>query len=344
MIGKFWTSSFSMKILGIESSCDETGLAIYDSQAGLLGQVLYSQVAKHAVHGGVVPEIASRDHVRKIGCLFNGLCADVGISASDIDGIAYTQGPGLQGALLVGAAFAKSMALGLGIPTLGVHHLEAHLMAALLEEEKPGFPFLALLISGGHTQLVSVEGLGQYHVLGESLDDALGEAFDKTAKMMGLPYPGGPELAKLALQGDSSRFRFSKPMTNRPGLDFSFSGLKTQVLKTFQSSDQSEQTKADIAASFQETVVQTLLIKCRRALAQTGHQRLVVSGGVAANTSIRSALSELMMSMKGQVYYPSPAHCTDNGAMIAYLGWLYFLKGHKDKDWSISVYTRKALD
>ena len=332
-----------MRILGIESSCDETGLAIYDSQKGLLGQVLYSQVAKHAVHGGVVPELASRDHVRKVGSLFKLLCAEAAVSKHEIDGVAYTQGPGLRGALLVGAAFAKSLALGLGIPALGVHHLEAHLMAALLEEDKPAFPFLALLISGGHTQLVRVKGLGQYELLGDSLDDALGEAFDKTAKMMGLPYPGGPELAKLALRGDKSRFRFTKPMTNRPGLDFSFSGLKTQVLKTFKSSDQSVQTKADIAASFQEVVVQTLLIKCRRALSYTGYQRLVVSGGVAANVAIRSALNGLMVSLNARVYFPSPAYCTDNGAMIAYLGWQHFIAGQKDKSWAISVYTRKAL-
>lgn len=333
-----------MRVLGIESSCDETGLAIYDSKEGLLGQVLYSQIAKHAQHGGVVPELASRDHVRKISGLLKSLCAKTGIKLSDLDGVAYTQGPGLQGALLVGAAFAKGLAFGLGVPALGVHHLEAHLMAALLEDEKPSYPFLALLISGGHTQLVSVSGLGQYKLLGESLDDAVGEAFDKTAKMMGLPYPGGPQLAKLASTGDPTAFQFARPMTNRPGLDFSFSGLKTQVLKAFQGSDNTPQTKADIAASFQEAVVQTLLIKCKRALEETGHQRLVVSGGVAANQAIRMSLHELMRSRQGQVYYPALEYCTDNGAMVAFLGWQYLTRGKKDMTHSIQVYTRKSLE
>lgn len=332
-----------MRVLGIESSCDETGLAIYDSEKGLLSDVLYSQVEAHAIYGGVVPELASRDHIRKLSPLLSSLLEKAGLSLKDIDGIAYTQGPGLQGALLVGAAFAKSLSFGLNVPAIGVHHLEAHLMAARLGEQIPEYPFLALLISGGHTELLSVKGLGAYQLLGDTLDDAVGEAFDKSAKVMGLPYPGGPHLARLAKTGDNSTFSFPRPMTNRPGLDFSFSGLKTHLLRAYEGSDKSEQTKADISASFETAVSQTLVIKCRRAVEQTNINRLVVSGGVAANETIRGALKTLMDKQNGEIHFPPHRLCTDNGAMVAYLGCLYLLKGQKDLSHAIKVYTRKPL-
>jgi N6-L-threonylcarbamoyladenine synthase len=332
-----------MRILGIESSCDETGLAIYDGEKGVLGEVLYSQIPAHAIYGGVVPELASRDHIRKISPLLKALLKEANLTLEEIDGIAYTQGPGLQGALLVGATFAKSLAFALGKPALGVHHLEAHLMAGMLDKDKPDYPFLALLISGGHTQLLAVKGLGRYTLLGESVDDAVGEAFDKTAKLLGLPYPGGPALSLLAKKGDKDAYKLPRPMTNRPGLDFSFSGLKTHVLRAYEASDKSDDTKANIAASFQKAVTETLMIKCRRALKDTGLNTLLVSGGVAANESIRAGLSCLMTKQKGKIYFPSKEYCTDNGTMVAYLGWLYLSKGKKDSSQAISVYARKPL-
>ncbi|MBT0585304.1 tRNA (adenosine(37)-N6)-threonylcarbamoyltransferase complex transferase subunit TsaD [Alteromonas oceanisediminis] len=309
-----------MRVLGIETSCDETGIAVYDTTAGLLSHSLYSQIKLHADYGGVVPELASRDHVRKIVPLIRETIAEAGLVSSDIDGIAYTRGPGLVGALLVGASVGKSLAYAWNIPSIGIHHMEGHLLAPMLEDDRPEFPFVALLVSGGHTLLVDVQGIGQYTVLGESIDDAAGEAFDKTAKLMGLDYPGGPLLAKLADHGEPGHYQFPRPMTDRPGLDFSFSGLKTFAANTIRASDNQDQTRANIAFAFQEAVVDTLVIKSKRALKQTGRKRLVVAGGVSANHYLRTQLSEVMRSLRGQVYYPSLAFCTDNGAMIAYAG------------------------
>ncbi|CAM3736468.1 MULTISPECIES: tRNA (adenosine(37)-N6)-threonylcarbamoyltransferase complex transferase subunit TsaD [Pseudoalteromonas] len=309
-----------MRILGIESSCDETGIAIYDDEQGLLAHQLYSQVKVHADYGGVVPELASRDHVRKTIPLIEAAFAQAGCGPEDLDGIAYTAGPGLVGALLVGTSIGRSLAFGWGIPAVAVHHMEGHLLAPMLEDDKPEFPFVALLVSGGHTMMVKVSGIGEYEVLGESVDDAAGEAFDKTAKLLGLDYPGGPMLAKMATQGKAGRFTFPKPMTDRPGLDFSFSGLKTAAANTIRNEGDDEQTKADIAHAFQTAVVETLAIKCKRALKETGIKSLVIAGGVSANTELRQKLERMMLGMKGRVYYPRTEFCTDNGAMIAYAG------------------------
>lgn len=318
-----------MKVLGIETSCDETGLAIYDSGGGgLLAHALHSQVALHADYGGVVPELASRDHVRKVLPLAREVLAQAGVDRRDIDGVAYTAGPGLVGALLVGAAVGRAMAWVWGVPAVGVHHMEGHLLAPLLEADAPEFPFVALLVSGGHTQLVRVDGVGRYELLGESLDDAAGEAFDKTAKLLGLGYPGGPALARLAEEGEPGRFRFPRPMTDRPGLDFSFSGLKTFALNTFH--DHGEEARADIARAFQEAVVETLVIKCRRALEQTGLKRLVVAGGVSANAHLRERLAAAADRLGARAYYPRLEFCGDNGAMIAYAGCLRLAAGQQE--------------
>lgn len=332
-----------MRVLGIETSCDETGIAIYDGERGLLSHVLYSQIPLHADYGGVVPELASRDHVRKTLPLIKQALSEAGLTAADIDGVAYTAGPGLAGALLVGATLGRSLAFAWQKPALAVHHMEGHLLAPMLEEKSPEFPFLALLVSGGHTQLVAVKGIGQYQLLGESIDDAAGEAFDKTAKLMGLDYPGGPLLAKLATQGDATKYSFPRPMTDRPGLDFSFSGLKTAASMVIQKEGNSAQVQADIAASFQQAVVDTLLIKCRRALEQTGYKRLVIAGGVSANESLRQQLATLMQSLKGEVYYPRKEFCTDNGAMIAFAGYQR-LKAGQQQDLSIGVTPRWPLE
>ncbi|MFQ3177615.1 MAG: N6-L-threonylcarbamoyladenine synthase [Pseudoalteromonas tetraodonis] len=310
----------TMRILGIESSCDETGIAIYDDEKGLLAHQLYSQVKVHADYGGVVPELASRDHVRKTLPLIDEAFAQAGCGPEDLDGIAYTAGPGLVGALLVGTSIGRSLAYGWDIPAVAVHHMEGHLLAPMLEENVPEFPFIALLVSGGHTMMVKVAGIGQYEVLGESVDDAAGEAFDKTAKLLGLDYPGGPRLAKMAEQGVAKRFVFPRPMTDKPGLDFSFSGLKTAASIAIRENDSDEQTKADIAHAFQTAVIDTLVIKCKRALKQTGIKRLVIAGGVSANTQLRLQLERVMQGMKGEVFYPRTEFCTDNGAMIAYAG------------------------
>lgn len=318
-----------MRVLGIESSCDETGVAIYDSDNGLLGHALYSQVKLHADYGGVVPELASRDHIRKTIPLINKVLDQTGLSLTDVDGIAYTAGPGLVGALLVGSSIGRSLAWTLGKPAVSVHHMEGHLLAPMLEPEPPKFPFIALLVSGGHSMLIQVDGLGQYQLLGDSVDDAVGEAFDKTAKMLGLPYPGGPELAHLAESGRPGQYKFPRPMTDRPGLDFSFSGLKTFALNTYHQSDKTQQDRADIAHAFQEAVVETLAIKCRRAMKETGLQRLVVSGGVSANTRLRQRLDKLASDLQAQVYYPRLEFCTDNGAMIAYAGCLRLMAGEQ---------------
>ena len=316
-----------MRILGLETSCDETGIAVHEHNRGLLAHALYSQVGLHAEYGGVVPELASRDHVRKVLPLVRQVLDEAGLGTADLDGIAYTAGPGLIGALLVGASVARALGWVLGVPVLGVHHMEGHLLAPMLEPEPPAFPFVALLVSGGHTLLVGVEGIGRYRVLGESLDDAVGEAFDKTAKLLGLPYPGGPELARLAESGDPARFRFPRPMTDRPGLDFSFSGLKTFAITTLRAHMSVPQARADIAHAFQEAVVETLAIKCRRALRQTGMGRLVVAGGVGANTRLRQRLTQLAAEEGGRVYYPRLEFCTDNGAMIALVGSLRLQAG-----------------
>lgn len=306
-----------MRILGIESSCDETGVAIYDTDQGLLGHALFSQIDMHAEYGGVVPELASRDHIRKTLPLIEQVLAEAGLEKQAIDAVAYTAGPGLAGALLVGAAIGRSLAWALNIPAIPINHMEGHLLSPLLESQPPAFPFVSLLVSGGHTLLVDVKGVGEYSLLGESLDDAVGEAFDKTAKMLGLGYPGGPALAKLAEQGRPDKYKFPRPMTNRPGLDFSFSGLKTYALNAWHESDQSEQAQADIALAFETAAVDTLVIKCKRALKQTGYQRLVIAGGVSANQSLRRALNQLKQV---EVFYPRLDFCSDNGAMIAFAG------------------------
>jgi N6-L-threonylcarbamoyladenine synthase len=328
-----------MRVLGIETSCDETGIAVYDDKLGLLSHVLYSQIPLHADYGGVVPELASRDHIRKTIPLIKQALREANCAAADIDGVAYTAGPGLAGALLVGAAIGRSLAMAWGKPALAVHHMEGHLLAPMLEANPPQFPFLALLVSGGHTQLVAVEGIGRYELLGESIDDAAGEAFDKTAKLMGLDYPGGPLLAKLATQGDSKKYKFPRPMTDRPGLDFSFSGLKTSAANVIAKEGSSAQVQADIAASFQQAVVDTLVIKCERALLQTGYKRLVIAGGVSANTSLREQLAQLLKRHGGEVFYPRKEFCTDNGAMIALAGY-YRLAAGQQQDLTIGVTPR----
>jgi N6-L-threonylcarbamoyladenine synthase len=293
-----------MRVLGIETSCDETGIAIYDDEKGLLANQLYSQVKLHADYGGVVPELASRDHVRKTVPLIQAALKEAGLSSTDIDAVAYTAGPGLVGALLVGATVGRSLAFAWDVPAIPVHHMEGHLLAPMLEENPPEFPFVALLVSGGHTQLI-VTGIGKYELLGESIDDAAGEAFDKTAKLLGLDYPGGPMLSKMAAQGTEGRFVFPRPMTDRPGLDFSFSGLKTFAANTIRNNDDSEQTRADIARAFEDAVVDTLMIKCKRALDQTGFKRLVMAGGVSANRTLRAKLAEMMQKRRGKCSTPS---------------------------------------
>jgi N6-L-threonylcarbamoyladenine synthase len=326
-----------MRVLGIETSCDETGIALYDSEKGLLADALYSQIEIHADFGGVIPELASRDHIRKTLPLIQQTLTEANLSLQDVDGIAYTAGPGLIGALLVGASIGRSLGMSLGLPTIGVHHMEGHLLAPMLEANPPSFPFVALLVSGGHTQLVQVEGIGRYTLLGESLDDAAGEAFDKVGKMLGLPYPGGPRVAALAQKGDASRYNFPRPMTNRPGLDFSFSGLKTYVRNTLAAEREragveelDDQTKADVAAAFEDAVVQTFVIKCRRVLRQTGMKTLIIAGGVSANLQLRAGLQKMVEKEQSQLFYAQPRFCTDNGAMIAYAGCQRLLAGERE--------------
>jgi N6-L-threonylcarbamoyladenine synthase len=332
-----------MRVLGIETSCDETGAAIYDSEQGLLAHSLYSQVEMHKEYGGVVPELASRDHVRKVIPMIASVLQAAQCSPKDINGIAYTVGPGLVGALMVGAMVGRSIAYAWGVPALGVHHMEGHLLAPMLEDAPPKFPFVALLVSGGHTQLVKVAQFGDYEVIGDTLDDAVGEAFDKTAKLLGLGYPGGAALAALSGKGDPKRFTFPRPMIDRPGLDFSFSGLKTFALNTSRQVLLDEQAKADIAYAFQKAVVDTLVIKCRRALQATGWKRLVVAGGVGANVELRERLRELMVEEKGDVFFPRQEFCTDNGAMIAYVGCQRLLRGERD-DLQVRVRARWSID
>ena len=316
-----------MRVIGIETSCDETAVAVYDAAEGLLSHRLYSQIAMHQAYGGVVPELASRDHVRRLLPLVREALAAAASDPVRIDGVAYTAGPGLIGALLVGAGFARSLAFAWAKPAVAVHHLEGHLLAPLLEPDPPAYPFLALLVSGGHTQLVDVAALGRYRLLGETLDDAAGEAFDKTAKMLGLPYPGGAALAQLAETGVSGRFVFPRPMLDRPGLDFSFSGLKTSALVALRGRGLDDATRADVARGFQEAVIETLAEKSRRALLATGHRRLVVAGGVGANRRLRERLNEIAHQAGARLYFPRAEFCTDNGAMIALAGCLRLMGG-----------------
>lgn len=339
-----------MRILGIETSCDETGIAIYDDEKGILAHRLYSQIAVHADYGGVVPELASRDHVRKTIPLIKEVLADAKLTPEDLDGVAYTAGPGLVGALLVGCSIGRSLAYGWGLPAVPVHHMEGHLLAPMLEDNVPEFPFVALLVSGGHTMMVRVDGIGQYEMLGESVDDAAGEAFDKTAKLLGLDYPGGPVLAKMAEKGVAGRYKFPRPMTNKPGLNFSFSGLKTFAANTISSANVSalsgeerDQVHADIAYAFQEAVVDTLVIKCKRALEHCQLNRLVIAGGVSANSALREKLAEVLKKLGGDVYYPRPEFCTDNGAMIAFAG-MQRLKNHVQSELTFKATPRWPLD
>jgi N6-L-threonylcarbamoyladenine synthase len=332
-----------MKVLGIESSCDETGIAVYDSDSGQIWQRLYSQIEKHREYGGVVPELASRDHVVKAAPMLSEILQEVG-SIDDIDAITYTRGPGLIGALMVGANLARGLAWALDKPVLGVHHMEGHLLAPMLSAEKPELPFVALLVSGGHTMLVDVQALGDYRILGETLDDAVGEAFDKTAKLLGLPYPGGPELAALADSGSHSRFEFPRPMVNRPGLEFSFSGLKTAALTLVRKHEPlDDDLRAEIAHAFQSAVVDTLRIKCQRALAETGYQNLVIAGGVSANRQLRATLEQFASAQHARVYFPALKYCTDNGVMIAYAGALRVLAGQRDEA-AVDVLPRWSLE
>ncbi|EHL31156.1 tRNA (adenosine(37)-N6)-threonylcarbamoyltransferase complex transferase subunit TsaD [Legionella drancourtii] len=332
-----------MLVLGFESSCDETGIAIYDSDAGLLAHALHSQIDTHRIHGGVVPELASRDHVNYLIPLMNEVLQQASLDKKALHGIAYTAGPGLIGALLVGSCFAKSLAYALNIPALAVHHLEAHLLAAKMETPSLDFPFIALLVSGGHCQLIEVRALGEYRLLGDTLDDAVGEAFDKTAKLMGIPYPGGPVLAALADQCETTPYRFPRPMTDRPGLDFSFSGLKTHSLTTWNQSAKDERACSEIAKAFQLAVIETLIIKCKRAVQEAGCKRLVVAGGVGANKALRLALRDWMDSLDGEIYFPALEYCTDNGAMVAYAGCLRMLNGEKDLSIGVEVKARWPL-
>lgn len=331
-----------MYVLGVETSCDETAIAIYGEQ-GLLAHAVYSQVDMHRMYGGVVPELASRDHIQKITPLFKQVLAQAKLDIKSLNGIAYTKGPGLIGALLVGALFAQSMAWACHIPAIGIHHLEGHLLAPLLSTPSPAFPFLALLVSGGHTQLIAVPELGRYQLLGESLDDAAGEAFDKTARLLGLGYPGGPALAKLAEGGNSKAFQFPRPMINHKNLNFSFSGLKTAVAQKVMRQTFELETRADIASSVQQAIVDTLTIKCQQALKETGFQRLVVTGGVSANTCLRQSLQIMTQKLNVSVYFPDVEFCTDNAAMIAFAGY-HRLKAGQEEGLSVEVKPRWELE
>jgi len=333
----------SLITLGIESSCDETGIALYQMRRGLLAHALYTQVAMHNEYGGVVPELASRDHVRRVIPLVRQVMCEADVSLAQISAIAYTQGPGLGGALLVGASVANALAYALDIPTIGIHHLEGHLLSPLLSDPAPEFPFVALLVSGGHTQLMRVDGVGQYTLLGETLDDAAGEAFDKSAKLLGLSYPGGPALAKLAASGRPGLYKLPRPMQHSGDLDFSFSGLKTAVLTLVKQSGNDEQTRADIACAVQEAIVDVLANKARAALEQTGLNQLVVAGGVGANQLLRSRLTEGIGKRGGKVFYPDLEFCTDNGAMIAFAGALRLAQQQGKKDYRFNVKPRWNL-
>ena len=332
-----------MRILAIESSCDESAAAVLDTDRGLLGHEVFSQIELHRVFGGVVPELASRDHVRKLLPLIRSVLTVAGTTAADLNGVAYTAGPGLIGALLTGASLARSLAYAWGVPALGVHHLEGHLLAPLLEPEPPPFPHVALLVSGGHTMLIEVQAIGSYRLLGETRDDAAGEAFDKTAKLLGLPYPGGPELARLADKGTPGVFTFPRPMLDRPGLEFSFSGLKTAVVHALRGREMTDAVRADVAEAVQLSIVETLTAKALRALEETGLDTLVVSGGVSANRRLRSRLTEAARREGARVYYPRIEFCTDNAAMIAVAG-LARLKAGQHDGLDIQARARWALE
>jgi N6-L-threonylcarbamoyladenine synthase len=332
-----------VKILGLESSCDESAAAVLDSDQGLLAHAVFSQIELHRLYGGVVPELAARDHIRRLLPLLRGVLADAGIAAQQLDGIAYTAGPGLVGALLTGAALGRSLAFALGIPALGVHHLEGHLLAPLLEPDPPPFPHIALLVSGGHTMLIEVQGIGAYRLLGQTRDDAAGEAFDKTAKLLGLPYPGGPELARIAAAGRAGAFVFPRPMLDRPGLEFSFSGLKTAVMHAVRDRVLDDALRADVARGVQEAIVECLCVKALRALEATDCEVLTVSGGVGANLQLRETLSRLLAARGGRAYYPRPEFCTDNAAMIAVAGLARLRAGQHD-DLAIGAHAQWALD
>lgn len=336
----------AVRVLGIESSCDETGLAVYDTERGLLSHAVHTQVAMHEEYGGVVPELASRDHIRRLIPLLERVLAEAACSREQLDAIAYTAGPGLAGALLVGASFAESLALALKIPALAVHHLEGHLLSPLLTRDPPEFPFIALLVSGGHTQLMRVGDVGDYQLLGESLDDAAGEAFDKTAKLLGLGYPGGPALAALAANGTAGRFKLPRPMINSGDLSFSFSGLKTAVLTAVRSRELSDAEQADLAAEFQEAVAEVLATKAMAACRQHRLPRLVVAGGVGANRRLRERLDAAMIRLGGKVFYPELALCTDNGAMIAFCGAQRLLRwpSEESRGGAFAVRPRWPLD
>ena len=332
-----------MKILALESSCDESAAAVLDSDQGLLAHAVFSQIELHRLYGGVVPELAARDHIRRLLPLLRGVLADAGIAAQQLDGIAYTAGPGLVGALLTGAALGRSLAFALGIPALGVHHLEGHLLAPLLEPDPPPFPHIALLVSGGHTMLIEVQGIGAYRLLGQTRDDAAGEAFDKNAKLLGLPYPGGPELARIAAAGRVGAFVFPRPMLDRPGLEFSFSGLKTAVMHAVRDRVLDDALRADVARGVQEAIVECLCVKALRALEATDCEVLTVSGGVGANLQLRETLSRLLAARGGRAYYPRPEFCTDNAAMIAVAGLARLRAGQHD-DLAIGAHAQWALD
>jgi N6-L-threonylcarbamoyladenine synthase len=332
-----------MIVLGLETSCDDTGVALYDSDRGLLAHKLYSQMV-HADYGGIVPELASRDHIRKLLPLVRAVLTEAGIAGADIDGVAYTTGPGLAGALLVGASVGRALAWTWQVPSIGVHHMEGHLLSPMLEENAPEFPFLALLVSGGHTMIADVRGLGRYTILGESVDDAVGEAFDKTAKLLGLGYPGGPAISRHAESGRPGVYEFPRPMTDRPGLDFSFSGLKTAVATAVEGLTLDEQAIADVTRAFQEAAIDTLVIKCRRALEQTGRTQLVVAGGVSANRDLRAAMQAMAQNHGAAVFYPRPQFSTDNGAMIALAGALRMQAGQQDEGLAFYAHPRWGID
>ena len=333
-----------MIILGIETSCDDTGVAVYDTDAGLRAHALASQVELHQPYGGIVPELAARDHIQTLRPLIMEVLIRAKVKPAQINGVAYTTGPGLAGALLVGASLGRSLAWAWNVPAIDIHHMEGHLLSPMLEPNRPEFPFLALLVSGGHTMLVDVAGVGRYEILGSTLDDAIGEAFDKTAKLLGLGYPGGPSIAKAAEHGNLGRFRFPRPMTDRPGLDFSFSGLKTYARNTVAEGDLDDQLVADVAWAFQDAAVDTLVIKCCRALEVTGHDQMVIAGGVGANSELRRRMADVATTRPISVFYPRPELCTDNGAMIAYAGGLRLKSMAKDNldftvrsRWSLST-------
>ena len=334
----------AMRVLGIETSCDETAVAIIDALEGLVANQLYSQTELHSLYGGVVPELASRDHIRKLGPLVEETLHSANLNLKkDIDAIAYTSGPGLMGALMVGAGYARSLAWSVQKPAIAIHHMEAHLLAPLIENISPDYPYVALLVSGGHTLLVNINDIGKYQILGESIDDAVGEAFDKAAQMLGLPYPGGPEIARLAKQGSPNRFSFPRPMTDRPGLEFSFSGIKTHVLNTLKELPKvDDQARADVACAFEDAIVDTLIIKSLRAMKQCGAKTLVVAGGVGANKKLRQRLKQKLGKQKLEVFYPAPEFCTDNAAMVAQLGLIKLksMQGKLNSDHALEIKVR----